>query len=174
MVLVAIPAWSLGHVLLADNTDPLGLRVVEWARDHQLAGVVNAIENYWYTHHPPPRGGTPKGGIPSTPPPPASVAKHVAAVSLPRERPPANVAPFVSTPLPGEGVWKPVGREVGGVPVAWVTYLRPDAVHTSELIGVVHFDMRHLTATLHAGTDVPGGGPWKNGSRASIRPAMGA
>ena len=30
-ILVAIPALSLGRVLLADNTDPLGVRVVECA-----------------------------------------------------------------------------------------------------------------------------------------------
>src|SRR5438105_14499519 len=60
-ILAAVPAWSLGRVLLADNTDPLGVRVVEWARDHHLAGVVNRFENFWYTHHQPPRGGTPSG-----------------------------------------------------------------------------------------------------------------
>ena len=69
----------------------------------------------------------------------------------------------MSTPLPGEGVWSPIGREIAGIPVAWVTYLRPDAVHTSELVGLVRFDMRHLTATLHTGTQVPGGGPWIHG-----------
>ena len=47
----------------------------------------------------------------------------------------------------------------------WVTYLRPDAVHTSLLAGVAYFDMRHLGATLHAGTDVPGGGPWTHGAQ---------
>jgi hypothetical protein len=78
---------------------------------------------------------------------------------------PPNIVPIASPALAGEGVWKPIGREVAGAPVAWVTYLRPDAVHTSELIGVVHFDMAHLSATLHAGTDVPGGSGWKHGPR---------
>ena len=164
VVLVAIPAWSLGRVMLANNTDPLNIRFVEWARDHHLGGLVNRVENYWYTSHPPPSGGTPKGGIPK-PPPTATAVRHVRKTTSPSVHPPANVAPFAATPLPGEGVWRPVGREVNGVPVAWVTYLRPDAVHTSELIGMVHFDMAHLRATLHAGTDVPGGGPWTNGPK---------
>ena len=172
-ILVAVPAWSLGRVMLADNTDPLGVRVVEWARDHHLSGIVNRIENFWYTHNQPPRGGTPKGGIPNTPAPVASAVKHAPTAAAPttplQDKPPANIVPFPSTPLPGEGVFRPAGREVNGTPVAWATYLRPDAVHTSELIGVLHFDMRHLTATLHAGTDIPGGGPWQHGSR--IAPA---
>lgn len=54
-------------------------------------------------------------------------------------------------------------------PALWVTYLRPDALHTGLLAGVAHLDMSHLTATLHAGTDVPGGGPWVHG--AQIDPA---
>ena len=167
LVLLAIPAWSLGHVLLANNTDPLGVRVVEWARDHHLNGLVNDIERLWYSHHQPKRGGTPRGGIPQA----ASralqrpaAARHVAIVPGPGRRPP-NITPFVASPLPGEGVWQPVGRAVHGTPVAWVAYLRPDAVHTGELVGVAHFDMHALAATLHAGTQLPGGGPWQHGAR---------
>jgi hypothetical protein len=33
-------------------------------------------------------------------------------------------------------------------------------LHTSLIAGVAHLDMSRLTATLHPGTDVPGGGPW--------------
>jgi hypothetical protein len=174
VALVAAPLWSLGGTLLANNTDPLGLRVVEWARDHHLAGLVNKIENYWYTHHPPPRGGTPKGGLPSVPAPVPNVAEYAPPTTAKSEGTPTTaksepiptpIVAIAAPALPGEGAWKPVGREVAGQPAAWVTYLRPDAIHTSELIGVVHFDMRHLTATLHAGTDVPGGGPWQHGSR---------
>ena len=107
-ILVAVPAWSLGRVMLADNTDPLGVRVVEWARDHHLSGIVNRIENFWYTHNQPPRGGTPKGGIPNTPAPVASAVKHAPTAAAPttplQDKPPANIVPFPSTPLPGEGV----------------------------------------------------------------------
>ena len=174
-LLLLIPAWSLGRVLLANNTDPLSVRVVEWARDHNLASVVNGVERYWYTHHQPTRGGTPKHGIPHAPAPVAArpvarpILHHIVKpLPKPKATPPPNIVPFVSTPLAGEGVWQPVGREVGGVPVAWATFLRPDNVHTSELIGVVHFDMRHATATLHAGTQLPGGGPWQHGARINL------
>ncbi len=164
--LLAVPGWSLGRTLLAQTTDPLSLRVVEWARDHRLGGVVSYFERTWYTHHQPPKGGTPKGGIPSVPKsratPPVGIAvahEHIAPVG------PKNFVPLVSHPLPGEGVWQPTGRSVAGRPALWITYVRPDAVHTSLLAGVAYFDMTRLTATLHAGTDVPGGGPWVHGPR---------
>ncbi|HEY1739009.1 MAG TPA: hypothetical protein VGI86_09880, partial [Acidimicrobiia bacterium] len=176
--LLAVPAWSLGDALVAHNTDPLRVRVVEWARDHHLAGVVNGIENYWYTHHPPKSGGAPRGGIPRvaaaaapvttavTPAPVAvntTVARPVSAAPPPYA--PTNLRPFVTSPLAGEGVWQPAGRPVRGASAAWVSYLRPDAVHTSELVGLAYFDMHHLTATLHEGTQLPGGGPWLHGAR---------
>ena len=62
-------------------------------------------------------------------------------------------------------MWQPTGGVVNGQPVLWITYVRPDAVHTSLLAGVAHLDMSHLTATLHAGTQVPGGGPWMHGAK---------
>jgi hypothetical protein len=78
---------------------------------------------------------------------------------------PEKFVPLVAQPLPGEGVWQPSGRPVGGRPALWITYVRPDAVHTSLLAGVAYFDMTRLTATLHAGTDVPGAGPWVHDAR---------
>jgi hypothetical protein len=162
VALLAVPAWSLGRVLLADNTDPLSVRLVEWAKSHHMSGLVNDIEHYWYSHHPPKTGGSPRGGIPivaRATKPKSKVGPHCSAHA------PAAIAPFVANPLPREGAWQPVGRNVGCGPVAWATFLRPDPVHTSTLVGVVHFDMQHLRATLHAGTDIPGGSGWNNGPR---------
>ena len=165
IALIAVPGWSLGRTLMANTTDPLSVRVVEWARDHKMGGLVSAIERSWYAHHQPAAGGTPKGGIPRAPVTvaharPRTVRKVKAAPIAP-----PNVAPLVAHPLPNEGVWQPSGRLVNGRPVLWITYLRPDAVHTSLLAGVAHFDMSRLRATLHAGTDVPGGGPWTHGAQ---------
>lgn len=167
---LAVPGWSLGRTLTANTTDPLSVRVVEWARDHRMGGLVGAVERSWYSHHQPRTGGTPKGGIPHAPiivvrAHARPVRKAKAAPVAPANVAPPNVAPLVAHPLPNEGVWQPSGRLVHGRPVMWMTYLRPDAIHTSLLAGVAHFDMSHLTATLHAGTDVPGGGPWTHGAQ---------
>ena len=157
--LLAIPAWSLGRTLAAPSTDPIGIRAVEWARDHRLGGLVSFVERTWYSHHQPPKGGTPKGGIPAAPKLSAAPVRTKRRRAVPAPAP-KNVVPLAANPLPGEGVWQPSGRLILGRPALWVTYLRPDSVHTSLLAGVAYIDMSHSMATLHAGTDIPGGGPW--------------
>lgn len=161
-----IPGWSLGRRLTAHSSDPLSVRTVEWARDHKLGSVVGFVEQVWYAHHQPPKGGTPKGGIPAAPKPAARAAVPARVVRKPPVvvRPP-NIVPLVANPLAGEGVWQPSGRPVDGRPALWITYMRPDAVHTSLLVGVARIDMAHLAASLHAGTDVPGGSAWVHGPR---------
>jgi hypothetical protein len=170
VAMLAIPGWSLGRTLAAPSTDPVGVRVVEWARDHQLGGFVSYVERIWYAHHQPPKGGTPKGGIPhvaTLAPGPKVRSFHAHAVPAPPIAP-TNVVPLVADPLPGEGVWQATGRRLDGHPRLWVTYVRPDAVHTSLLAGIAHLDMSHLRATVHAGTEVPGGGPWVHGSQIAV------
>jgi Phosphodiester glycosidase len=167
--LLAVPGWSLERTLAANTTDPIGARAVEWARNHQLGGIVGFVEQIWYAHHQPPKGGTPKGGIPVAPRLNAKPAVHARGVDKPAwPAGPQNIHPLVADPLAGEGIWQPSGRPVDGRPALWITYLRPDAVHTSLLVGVAHLDMSRLTATLHAGTDIPGGGPWVHGARIAV------
>jgi hypothetical protein len=77
---------------------------------------------------------------------------------------PAAIRPIAAGTLTGEGAWLSAGRAPG---VACFAYLRPDPVHTSVVIGVAWLNMRALTATLHNGTSLPGGGPWRAGSMIS-------
>jgi hypothetical protein len=59
IVIVMIPVgWSYVNALQAPGTDSLGIRTVEWVRDHGGNGIVNTIERWWYTNNPPPEGGT--------------------------------------------------------------------------------------------------------------------
>src|SRR5207244_814240 len=51
--------WSYFDALNAPGTDSLGVRSVEWVRDHGGNGIVNTIERWWYTNNPPPTGGRP-------------------------------------------------------------------------------------------------------------------
>ena len=62
-------------------------------------------------------------------------------------------------PLPGEGQWSPAGRLVGGIPAVYEATLRPDAVHTSYVVGVAWMDTKLLSATLYSGSQIPGGRP---------------
>ena len=159
-------AFSLGGALLNPALgSSVGSRLAEWGRAHGGASVVNWTENEWYSHHPPPIGGTvPPGEIRV----PSSRATVVGATGshLPT---PAPLRPFATPALPGEGEWSAVGRRVDGIPAIYVTSLRPDAVHTSYVVGVAWMDTKLLSATLYSGSWLPGGGPWPD--TAPVRPS---
>ena len=160
VAIAAVGVWlaiSLGGAL----TNPtfgssLSARLAEWAREHGAGGMVTWAENEWYSHHPPRVGGAPpKGSIrhPSS----TTVALTVGPPHLP---PPSALQPFASPAIAGEGQWSPIGRKVGGVPAVYETTLRPDAVHTSYVVGVAWMDTKLLRATLYSGSQIPGGGPY--------------
>jgi hypothetical protein len=83
--------------------------------------------------------------------------------------PPPPIQPFASPAIPGEGQWSPAGRLVGGIPAVYETTLRPDAVHTSYVVGVAWMDTELLKATLYSGSQIPGGGPYSH--TAPVQPA---
>jgi uncharacterized protein YigE (DUF2233 family) len=154
--------WSLGSALTDPAIGPSpGARFVEWVRDHGGSGLVRWVENVWYSHHEPPRGGKPpKGAIP--PPGPLAYGGRPGQRGVPHLPIPPPIAPFTDPPVAGEGQWHPAGRTVDGVPAVYEAYMRPDAVHTSLVIGVAWMDTTLLRATLYSGSYVPGGGPWHN------------
>jgi hypothetical protein len=81
---------------------------------------------------------------------------------------PPPIVPITSSPLPQEGQWQVAGSLVGGLPAVRVTYLRPDAVHTSLVTGVMWLDMKLLKAELVPGTQVPLPGVSWSGLHSSI------
>jgi hypothetical protein len=166
--------WSFFRALTAPGTDPLSARSVEWIRDHGGGGIVNSVEHWWYTNHPPPVGGKPKGGLPkSKAPGQDAVSKktktpNASVVTAPPEpphlAPPGNLQPFTA-PLPDEGVWHPTGRTVQGLPSVFTTFMRPDPVHTSLVTGVAWMDTKLLRTVFVPGLQEPGGGPNPWGAR---------
>ena len=181
------PVWvSLGAALTNPSLGvSLPARAAEWTRDHGGRSFVAWLENEWYSHHPPKVGGAPshaaiprfasgppatktspvtsKTGAPATKTTGGQVTKTTAAPA-PTLKPlpaPSPLTPFASPPLAGEGRWHPVGRRVDGMPAVYETFLRPDAVHTSYVVGLAWFDTRLLQARLYSGSYIPGGGPYK-------------
>ena len=153
---------SLGNALANPGLGTsAAARGAEWFRGHGGSSVVNWAENLWYSHHPPPVGGTPaKASIPNL----GSGRQNAAAgKSAPAHLPvPARMTSPAGRELRGEGVWHPAARRVGGIPAVYETWVRPDAVHTSLVTGVAWMDTRLLRATLYSGSTVPGGGPYRH------------
>ena len=160
-LLAAVLIWaavSIGSAL----TNPamggsLAARFAEWTRDHGGASVVRWGENLWYSHHGPKVGGAPPpGAIKRVETKPTTVTTS----GVPHLATPPPMKPFASPPIPGEGQWSPAGRPVDGIPAVYETTLRPDAVHTSYVVGVAWMDTKLLRATLYSGSQIPGGGPY--------------
>jgi hypothetical protein len=158
VVLVLLtPLWaSLGSAA----TDPVlgptvGSRLTEWARNHGGGGIVTWAENTWYTWNAPPKGGKPAPGAIPKAAAPTTVPVAVGPAHLPV---PAAITPFVAVPTAGEGQWHPVGRTVDGTPTMYAAFLRPNAVNTSLVTGVAWMDTKLLSASLYAGTAIPGTG----------------
>ena len=160
LLLVGLMIWtgvSLGSAALnpAMGTS-VSARIAEWAREHGGASAVNWIENEWYSHHAPPKGGKPPAGAIRRP-------KHLpqVVVSGPAHLSPPTPIPTPASPaIPGEGQWVAAGRRVDGIPTMYETTLRPDAVHTSYVVGAAWMDTKLLRATLYSGSIIPGGGPF--------------
>jgi hypothetical protein len=171
VVLLAPSAWSYGQALAAPGNTALSVRSVDWLRDHHFRWLVNDVENFWYTHHKPKKGGNPTGSLArtfggsagagvaaraGTPTPPSG--NSASPTHLP---PPAPIQPIVTPPLAGEGQWQPLGQPVDGVPAMYAAYLRPDPVYTSLVTGVAWVDTTLVRAVLYGGVQEPGGGGWQ-------------
>ncbi len=149
LVLAAVAAPSLTHALTRPGSDTVAARLAEWGRDHGLGPVVTWLEARQYELDQPPTGGTPAGGIPHAN---GAVADHPGGSPAPPPLPaPAGVAP-----LPGEGQWQAVVSTPHGDAVRMAT-VRPDAAHTSFLVGVLWMDPTLVRGVLHPGTEDPGG-----------------
>ena len=152
-------AISLGGAL----TNPalgssMGARAAEWFRGHGGASIVVWAETQWYSHHQPKVGGSLAAGTIRKPT--ATTTPTIATVAhLPT---PSPLTPFASPAVAGEGQWSPIGRTVSGIPAVYETMLRPDAIHTSYVVGVAWMDTKLLKATLYSGSAIPGGGPYSH------------
>ena len=160
VILLLTPVWvSLGSAMANPSLGAsAGARGAEWFRTHGGSSIVNWAENFWYSHHPPPVGGAPaKSAIPDL----RSAGKQngaAAGSAVQHLKRPARMTSPAGHRLPGEGAWHPAGRRVDGIPAVYETWVRPDAIHTSLVIGVAWMDTRLLRATLYSGSTIPGAG----------------
>jgi hypothetical protein len=160
-VALAFPGCSFVRAMQAPGNLSASDKAIEWLRDSGFNTPVNSVENWWYTSHPPPKGGVPSRritavGLPSQHGHAHTAKAPVVAVTSHTPLPPDVVSP-VADPLPNEGVWMPIGPRVDGEPTMEETEVRPDAVHTSLLDGLVWMDPKLVRFELHPGLTEPGG-----------------
>jgi len=153
VVLLLWPAWSIGGALTAPGTDSTAARMAEWARSNGLGWVVSDLEQIQYQMNPPKVGGSLAGGIPRIAANRPGSSSHTGVSSQPAGL--APIPPQAKPALAGEGVWQPLVSLRGG-PAIRAAFLRPDAQHTSYLVGVAWLDQRLVKLVLHPGFRVPG------------------
>jgi hypothetical protein len=153
VVLLLWPIWSIGGALTAPGTDSTSARLAEWARFNGLGWVVSGLEQAQYKMNPPKVGGSLAGGIPR-------VAVGGPGTSQPTRSstylaPPAPIPSQAQPSLPGEGSWQSLVT-LKGEPAIRAAFLRPDAQHTSYLVGVAWLNQKLVKMSLHPGYRVPG------------------
>lgn len=164
-LLVGIPAWpatSYVSALTYPGEASFTVRTVEWVRDHGGGGLVDVLENWWYSQ--PPSAAAPN--VASLPSPATSLP------SLPREPAPIRVAAGLK-PLPGEGRWAAGRAGPGGVPAIFTTFERPDLQHPSIVAGVARVDPRATRLQLVAGTTQPDRTGWPERAQVPVHARAG-
>jgi hypothetical protein len=149
VVIVAVAA-VLVQALRVPGTDSVEAKLAEWARDHGLNREVTLLERIQYDEDPPAVGGSPPGGITA----PAGAVARVLPSAMLNPTPLGVLAP--GPRLPNEGAWQTVVTVHGG-PAVQVAELRPDASHTSFVVGVMRMDPKLVRGELRPGTRDPGG-----------------
>ncbi len=152
LVFVGIVGYSVGGYLTRPGNDSVSQRVAEWGRDHHLGSIVTWLEQQQYQHNKPKTGGTVDLPTVQAEKPPVKKARP----DIPHTPLPQKPVLLAGTGLPGEGVWKTVVVNKG-LPAIQLTYVRPDAVHTSYYATLMWLDPKLLAGRLHEG--IPGGDP---------------
>jgi Phosphodiester glycosidase len=172
-LLALVPALvSYLSTMLEPSNSSLGIRSVEWLRDHGAAGLVTKVESIYYTLEAPAKGGpglhtlpqvglAPRSGVAGGivggggAPPPLQVI----------DRPP-RVAPLSRPALPGEGVWRStqVGESRNDPPLLVTTFRSDPAEYPRLVAGVAWINTSRTAVSLYAGrlepsVELPSRGP---------------
>jgi hypothetical protein len=140
------------RALMYPGEASVSVRSVEWLRDNGGSPLVDAVEDWWFTHHAPPTTPPVPGTLPTPP-----------VVAVPGA--PGPLLPIGTHPMAGEGVWTTgLSGAHGGTPL-FVTWVRPDPVHPGVFAAVARFDQNLVSARLIAGTREPDQQSWPEGGQ---------
>jgi hypothetical protein len=153
-LLCLIPAVVSYIDMLTHRSDSsLSIRTVEWLRDNGARGLVNRVENFYYSLNAPSKGGP---GLKALPPQ-AGVAGAVAHAAKPKHHyyRPRNIRPVIHPALRGEGVWRATFAPGGSRPPVLVTSYRPEPDYPQLVAGVAWIDHTRTSVQLYPGQSEP-------------------
>jgi hypothetical protein len=139
-------------MLVQPSDTSLGIRSVEWLRDHGARGLVNQVESMYYTFNAPSTGGPALRALPhqgnAAPP---NLAARTPAVYYH----PPRIMPVIQPALAGEGVWRPTFAGGAPRPPVLVTTFRPDPNYPQMVAGVAWIDSTETSTWLYPGLSEP-------------------
>lgn len=139
VVFLTVVGTSYGRALAYPGEASVAVRTVDWVRDQGGGPVVDAAENWWYSHHH--DAATPKLGAGPT------------GANAPTALRP--LGPHLRAPGDGEGVWQALPTDHDAEQTGYATFLRPDPDHPELRTGVARFDQHLVRTQLVAGTREP-------------------
>ncbi len=158
LVALVPSAFSYLDAMTEPSNSSLGVRSVEWLRDHGAAGLVSQVESIYYSLTAPSKGGATLGALPQVG---YGAAERAQAQRLKAQRlaaaiyRPPRVAPLFHPALPGEGVWRATRPGEGtGAPLL-ITTLRNQPEYPRVVAGLAWIDTKRTTVTLNPGRQEP-------------------
>ena len=100
LVLLSPALYSYTATMVQPSSLPVGVRSVEWLRNHHGNWLVDEVERVYYGWKAPKKGGPQLTALPAVGGA-ASPTAHARAAAWP-----PRIKPVFAHPLPGEGVWK--------------------------------------------------------------------
>src|SRR5581483_11777083 len=166
VVLVALLApalYSYVTTMVEPSSLPLGVRSVEWLRNHHGNWLVDEVERVYYGHLVAPKKGGPQLRVL-----PAVGVREAAAPVGRRRRThrhvrglswPPRVRSIFPHPLPREGVWTRTGPLVDGRPPVLVTTFRSEVAYPRIVAYVAWFDHARTALAFYPGRYEPPNAP---------------
>ena len=148
MIALVPVAFSYFGTMAEPSNSSLGIRTVEWLREHGAAGLVSQIESTYYALTAPSKGGPTLHALPR-------VGYGGAPLAAPVAYRPSRVAPFIQPALPGEGVWRATRPGLEGEPPVLVATLRNQPEYPRVVAGVAWIDAERTRITLDPGRQEP-------------------
>jgi Phosphodiester glycosidase len=135
------------------SNSSLGIRSVEWLRDHGAAGLVSQVESIYYSLTAPAKGGPTLRALPKVgygAGGATSGAGLQRAAEAAEYRPPP-VAPVLHPALAGEGVWRATRPGLEAAPPVLVTTYRDQPEYPRVVAGLAWIDTERTRLTLNPG-----------------------
>ena len=156
LALISPAIYSYTTMAVEPSSLPLGVRSVEWLRQHHGNWLVDEVERIYYGSKAPKKGGPQLKALPPVGLRERSAAlthrRHADARTTPWPRPIPSIFPH---PLPREGEWTPSGPLVnGGAPVL-VTTFRTELEYPRIVAYVAWFDHTRTALAFYPGRYEP-------------------